>query len=350
MMTDEITAQSEVGALARVLVQHAWDAFASQATVDAGWRTLGFTSAPDFDRALREYEGFLEVLGRSDARVETLPRGNDATLDSIYVRDAAIVSDRGVVLCRMGKRQRGAEPAAQRAWYEAQGVPVLGSIQAPGLLEGGDAVWLDERTIAVGRGYRTNAAGIEQLHALLGDSVDEVIAVALPHWRGPDDVFHLMSVISPIDRDLALVYSPLMSVPFRERLLERGMTLVEVPDEEFETMGANVLALAPRRCVMLAGNPKTRARLERAGAEVFEYRRSGNQREGGRRADLPDAPAGETPGLSDVGPWPALAAGLAAERTPRPPRPAPRSLSSSVCLTSSPQRYPVSAPFDPMTR
>ena len=132
-------------------------------------------------------------------------------------------------------------------------------------------MWLDERTIAVGRGYRTNAAGIEQLHALLGDSVDEVIAVALPHWRGPDDVFHLMSVISPIDRDLALVYSPLMSVPFRERLLERGMTLVEVPDDEFATMGANVLALAPRRCVMLAGNPKTRARLERAGAEVFEY-------------------------------------------------------------------------------
>jgi N-dimethylarginine dimethylaminohydrolase len=271
MTTNELTAQSEVGGLLRVLVQHAWDAFASQSAVNAAWQALGFTSAPDFDRALGEYEGFLEILGRSGAHVDTLPRGEGATLDSIYVRDASVGSDRGVVLCRMGKRQRAAEPAAQRAWYEAQGVPVLGSIQAPGLLEGGDAVWLDERTIAVGRGYRTNAAGIEQLHALLGDSVDEVIAVALPHWRGPDDVFHLMSVISPIDRDLALVYSPLMSVPFRERLLERGMTLVEVPDDEFATMGANVLALAPRRCVMLAGNPKTRARLERAGAEVFEY-------------------------------------------------------------------------------
>jgi N-dimethylarginine dimethylaminohydrolase len=150
-------------------------------------------------------------------------------------------------------------------------VPVLGSIQPSGRLEGGDLLWLGERSVAVGRGYRTNAAGIEQLHTLLGDLVDEVIAVALPHWRGPGDVFHLMSIISPIDRDLALVYSPLMSVPFREHLLERGMTLVEVPDDEFDTMGANVLALAPRRCLMLEGNPETRRRLERAGADVLTY-------------------------------------------------------------------------------
>src|SRR5476651_1436095 len=132
-----------------------------------------------------------------------------------------------------------------RKWYCGRSVVRLLAIQPPGRLEGGDVVWLDERTIVVGRGYRTNDAGIAQLRVLLGDSIDELLTVPLPHWRGASDVFHLMSIVSPVDRDLAVVYSPLMPVPFRERLTERGITLVEVPDQEFDTMGANVLAIAP---------------------------------------------------------------------------------------------------------
>jgi len=80
-----------------------------------------------------------------------------------------------------------------------------------------------------------------------------------------------MSLVSPVDRDLAVVYSPLMPVPFRELLLNRGISLVEVPDEEFASMGANVLAIGPRRVVMLKGNPITRGRLEAARVEVIEY-------------------------------------------------------------------------------
>src|SRR4029079_18712194 len=150
------------------------------------------------------------------------------------------------------------------------GYEIAGAIQPPGCLEGGDVAWLDEHTLAVDRGYRTNDAGIAQLRALLGHTID-VVVVPLPHWRGPRDVFHLMSILSPVDRDLAVVYSPLMPVPFREYLISRGIRLVEVPDDEFESMGANVLAVTPRRCLMLAGNPTTRRRLEHAGAEVLEY-------------------------------------------------------------------------------
>ncbi len=202
-------------------------------------------------------------------------------MDSIYVRDAAVVCDRGVILCRMGKALRSGEPAAQTAAFRGLGLTILGTIQPPGKLEGGDVAWLDERTLAVGHGYRTNDSGIAQLREFLGDSIDELITVPLPHWRGPNDVFHLMSMISPVDRDLAVVYSPLMPVPFRELLLERGFTLVEVPDKEFESMGANVLALGPRRCLMVAGNPVTRARLEAAGAEVLEYEGSEISLKGG---------------------------------------------------------------------
>lgn len=168
----------------------------------------------------------------------------------------------------MGKTQRRLEPVVVEAFVHSIGLAVLGSIHPPGTLEGGDVVWLDATTLAVGRGYRTNDEGISQLRALLGQTVEDLITVPLPHWQGPRDVFHLMSVLSPIDRDLALVYSPLLPVPFREWLLRRGYELVEVPDEEFESMAANVLAVGPRRCIMLEGNPSTRRRLESARVDV----------------------------------------------------------------------------------
>ena len=252
-------------------MRHVRDAFRSTEKIAAEWQDLGFTSAPDFARATTEYEAFLALLASGGARIDMLAASDSLTLDSVYVRDASVVCDRGVILCRMGKPQRSGEPASQEEFFRSLNVPVIGAIQPPGLLEGGDVVWLDRRTVAVGRGYRTNADGIRQFRELLGDSVDCVTEVALPHWRGPGDVFHLMSIISPIDRDLAVVYSPLMSVVFREQLLERGVSLIEVPDEEFLTMGANVLALGPRRGLMVAGNPKTRAMLETAGVEVIEY-------------------------------------------------------------------------------
>ena len=261
---------NEFGTITKLLVKHARDAFRSQRDCDQQWRDLNFTEAPDYAAALGEYEAFVAAVSANGAEVVRLPADARVGLDSIYVRDAALVSDRGVILCNMGKPQRATDPSVQGETYRALGVPVLGAIEAPGQIEGGDVVWFDERTVAVGRGYRTNDEGIRQFAALLGAGVD-VIPVPLPHYRGPSDVFHLMSIISPVDRDLAVVYSPLMPVPFREWLVARGIRLVEVPDEEFDSMGANVLAIAPRRCVMVAGNPVTRARLEAAGAVVVEY-------------------------------------------------------------------------------
>ena len=266
-----MSSQSEIGMITRLVVKHARDAFRGPENIAAEWQGLNFTAAPDFSRAIAQYDRFLALLDSSGCAITMLPPAEGAGLDSIYVRDGSIVCDRGVILCQMGKPQRAGEPTAQEAALRGLGCPILGTIQSPGRLEGGDVAWLDERTIAVGRGYRTNDAGIAQLRAFLGDSIDEFITVPLPHWRGADDVFHLMSIISPVDRDLAVVYSPLLPVPFREWLLARGMQLVEVPDDEFESMGANVLALAPRRCLMMAGNPITRQKLEAAGATVLEY-------------------------------------------------------------------------------
>lgn len=264
-----MTAFNEYGPLTRVLLRPAPEAFGNPAQVAAEWRTLNFTAPPDVEVAVAQHAAFRALLERAGAHVEALD-GPGLTLDSIYVRDASIVTPNGIVLCRMGKPAREDEPAAQRRLFGALGLPVAGAIEAPGTIEGGDIVWFDARTVAVGRGYRTNDAGIAQFRGLLGEAV-EVLIVPLPHFRGPSDVFHLMSILSPVAEDLAVAYSPLMPVPFREWLLGRGLRFVEVPDSEFESMGANVLAVGPRRVVMVSGNPVTRARLEAEGVEVWTY-------------------------------------------------------------------------------
>ena len=265
------TFQSDSYRLSRVLLKHARDAFVDQASVEAQWQALNYLSAPDFHRGCRESDALATLLEGLGVEVAWMPAG-DVGLDSLYVRDASVLCDGGAILCGMGKEARRREPDVLRAAYETLGVGVLGAIEGEGRLEGGDVAWLGSRTVAVGRGYRTNDEGIRQLTRILGDAVDEVVVVPLPHWNGPSDVFHLMSVISPLADDLAVVYSPLLPVPFRETLLARGMELVEVPDEEFDSMGCNVLAVAPRVAIALEGNPETRRRMEAAGVTVHAYK------------------------------------------------------------------------------
>ena len=270
-MQQIIGGQSDVGKLRRVAVKHARDAFGDAVAVDRQWRDLRYLARPDVTAAWAEYEHFLALLEAAGVDTLRLPPDHTVGLDSLYARDVSIVCDRGVILCNMGKPQRRTEPAAQEAAFRAAGIPIWGRITGDGTVEGGDVCWIDERTLAVGRGYRTNDAGIRQLRELVRGCVDEVVVVPLPHWRGPEDVFHLMSIVSPIDRHLFLVYAPLIPVPFREALLARGIELVEVAEPEFQTLGCNVLALAPREVLMVTGNRETRARLERAGVTVREF-------------------------------------------------------------------------------
>lgn len=264
--------QSEVGRIESLLLKHPNDGFISRDNIDTQWKDLNYLGRPDFNRAVEEYEQFLSLLRRDVDEIHFLPSDDRTGLDSVYVHDPVVITSGGAILCCMGKNARRGEAGATREFFKKIGVDILGEITGSGTLEGGDIVWLDEKTLAVGQGYRTNAEGIRQLKNLTADLVDEFIVVPLVHWSGPADVLHLMSMISPIDNDLAVVYSRLMPVPFRQYLIERGMTLVEVPDDEYDTMACNILATAPRKCIMLDGNPKTRARLEEKGVEVRVFR------------------------------------------------------------------------------
>ncbi len=267
-----MSAHSESGKLKSLFIKKAASAFIDDAHISKHWEALNYLGKPDINIALEEYNAFEQILKDNGAEVLYLPQDDTVNMDSIYCRDAAIATDKGMIICNMGKEGRIKEPAAEQRAFEANGIPVLGVITAPGTVEGGDVAWLDNKTLAVGHTYRTNEEGIRQLTALLVPLGVSVMSVPMPHYKGPSDVFHLMSVLSPVDSNLAVVYSPLIPIVFRNELIARGYDLVEVPDEEFDSMGCNVLALAPRVCLMVQGNPTTKSRLEKAGCKVIEYK------------------------------------------------------------------------------
>ena len=261
-MTD-FGARSMTAPLKRVLVRppHAEDG--------ARWREYGWRAEPDLAAAAAEHEALREILAAAGAEV-IVAEGERGNPDAIYAYDPILVGERGAVLLRPGKDSRLGEAGALEVTLAQAGVPVAARIEAPGTIDGGDTLWLDRETLLVGRGYRTNASGVEQLQAAFPDA--EVLSYDLPHWNGRAEVMHLMSLISPLADDLALVYPRLAPVRLIELLAERGIEIVEVPDEEFESMGPNVLALGPRLALALEGNDETRRRLEAAGVEVLVYR------------------------------------------------------------------------------
>lgn len=264
-MARDFGCQSMIGPLRRVLVKRPDEAFA----VDdpARWH---YTSHPDLDEARREHDALVGILVDAGVEVIDHPEPQPDRADAIFVFDPALVTDRGAVILRMGKELRRGEEAAMARRFLEIGVPVLAELEAPATAEGGDLLWLDSRTLAVGQGFRTNAEALRQLREILTDV--DVLPVDLPYFTGPEACLHLLSLISVVDHDLAVVYPSLLPVTFWTLLQERSFRLVEVPEEEFPTMGPNVLALAPGRCLMLEGNPETRRRLERAGCEVTTYR------------------------------------------------------------------------------
>jgi N-dimethylarginine dimethylaminohydrolase len=265
------TCHSDFGKIKTVFVKKASDAFGSEDQLAREWKQLNFLSKPESQKANIEYAIFEGLLKSSGASLHYFPKDASLPIDSIYCRDASIATDAGMILCNMGKPERRVEPAAQRRAFENGGIKILGEIIGDGTVEGGDVAWLDRHTLAVGLTYRTNPEGIRQLKALLWPIGVEVLIVPLPHHKGPTDVFHLMSILSPVDHNLAVVYSTLMPIVFREELKRRGYHFVEVPDGEFDSMGCNVLAIAPRKCIIIKGNPLTKLALEQAGCGVLEY-------------------------------------------------------------------------------
>jgi arginine deiminase len=260
-----------VGSIDRLLLKHPREAFVNQDVADAQWKDLNYLSRPEYPSVAREYEYFVSILKKYIHHIYYCPFKKETGLDSIYIHDPVIMTPAGAILCNMGKELRKNEPPAAGEYLKKLDIPIIGSITGNGHVEGGDVVIFDERTIAIAHGYRTNSEGIRQFRELTADFVRELVVVPLPHWNGPADILHLMSIISPIDIDLAVVYSRLMPISFRQWLIHRGFRLIEVPDSEYDSMACNILAISPRICVMLEGNPATKSKLQAEGVKVEEF-------------------------------------------------------------------------------
>jgi N-dimethylarginine dimethylaminohydrolase len=253
--------------LRRVLVKRPGEAFAVEDP--ERWH---YASKPDLREAQREHDAFVDILEYEGVTVHYHDEPQPGRADAIFTYDPAIVTDRGSIVMSMGKLLRRGEEEPLAAILSGLGVPVHYRVHGGATAEGGDCLWLDRDTLAVGQGFRTNAEGLRQLTEALQGSGVEIVPVSLPYFGGADACLHLMSLISLVDHDLAVAYTPLLPVPFWKLLRDRGVTLIEVPEEEFMTMGTNILALAPRVCLMLEGNPVTEGALEEAGCRVLTYR------------------------------------------------------------------------------
>jgi len=257
--------QSMVAPLRRVIVRRPDAAFGN-----AEPEVWHYISQPDLSTAQQEHDALVKIL--SDLGVEVIYHQEDLPnhADAIFTHDPVLVCDQGAILLQMGKELRKGEETAMGESLKKAGVPTHYKLHDDALAEGGDLLWLDHDTLAVGIGFRTNLEGARQLGEALPEV--EIIPVQLPYFHGPEACLHLMSTISMVAENLAVVYKALTSTLFLQQLEARGIEIVEVPEEEFLSMGPNVLAVAPRVCIMLEGNPVTKERLENAGCEVETYR------------------------------------------------------------------------------
>ncbi|PBB26985.1 amidinotransferase [Mesorhizobium sp. WSM4312] len=262
--------QSMAAPLRRVLMRSA--ANAMRDADRAAWHYgPGFNPA----KAASQHAALAELVAASGAEIEWIEDQADGLSDSVFTHDPSLMTDRGALILSMGKPLRAREPSLHEETYRRLGIPILGRVEAPGQVEGGDCVWLDARTLVIGRGVRSNQEGIQQISNLLTPLGVSVYGFDLPLWQGEEACLHLMSVISPLADDLALVYSPLLPAPFYQMLKARGIRLVEGDAEEFAAsngLSLNVLPTNPLKVIAVAGFPKTKAAMEAAGCtvEIFE--------------------------------------------------------------------------------
>ena len=257
--------------LKHVIVKRPEAAFISQKHLKENWEKYYYLSEPDFDKSLREYDAFLNILEEHVEVIDYLPQSDEVGLDSLYAHDPVKFTPHGAIILRSGKELRQPEAEIYEKYLKEHKIPIIGKLTGEAISDGGDFVWLNDRTVAIGRGYRTNDAAIRQYKEILKPFVDEVMVVQLPHDLGEEACLHLMSFISIVDKDLAVVHSLLMPVMLRQWLLEHDFKLIEVPIDEYDNLGCNVLALAPRVCILPAGNPMTEQSLKDAGATVYTY-------------------------------------------------------------------------------
>tara|TARA_B110000263_G_C15302802_1_gene508848 strand:+ start:416 stop:1309 length:894 start_codon:yes stop_codon:yes gene_type:complete len=270
MLKNKYGLNSNVKKLKNVILKHPKDAFKSQSNIDGQWQELNFIAKPDYKIALKQYDKLLNILDDNNVSMNFLPSDNETFLDSIYTHDPMFMTPDGAIIGNMGKQFRKKETDMIEEYLINNNIPILGKIKNNGTMEGGDVIWINKSTVAVGLTYRTNIEGINQLENILSKISITLIKVDLPHWSGPTDVLHLMSLISPLKDKLFLIYEKLIPISFLNFLRSIDINFIHIEESEYETLACNVLPLSEDKCLIVKGNPKTRSIIEKSGIETLE--------------------------------------------------------------------------------
>jgi arginine deiminase len=270
MLKNKYGLNSNVKKLKNVILKHPKDAFKSQPNIDGQWQELNFIAKPDYKIALKQYDKLLNILDDNNVSMNFLPSDKDTFLDSIYTHDPMFMTPDGAIIGNMGKQFRKKETDMIEEYLINNNIPILGKIKNNGTMEGGDLIWINKSTVAVGLTYRTNIEGINQLENILSKISITLIKVDLPHWSGPTDVLHLMSLISPLKDKLFLIYEKLIPISFLNFLRSIDINFIHIEESEYETLACNVLPLSEDKCLIVKGNPKTRSIIEKSGIETLE--------------------------------------------------------------------------------
>jgi len=263
--------QSMTKQIQKVVLKHPVHAFLSEENLKKSWEKYNYLEQPNYEKVLEEYKTFERLISENVKEVLYLPESKEVGLDSIYTHDSVKITRLGSIFFNTGKKLRREEAFEMEKLLENNGVPTLGKIKSPGKMEGGDVLWIDDDTVAIGLGYRTNQEGVNQFKELTKNFIKTYIIVPMPHGEGEGACLHLMSVISMINEKLAVVYSKYMPIFFRQLLIGKGIELIEVDDNEYDYLGSNVLALSPNKCIIVEGNPKVEKALRDNGCEVLTY-------------------------------------------------------------------------------
>ena len=270
MLKNKYGLNSNVKKLKNVILKHPKDAFKSQSNIDGQWQELNFIAKPDYKIALKQYDKLLNILDDNNVSMNFLPSDKETFLDSIYTHDPMFMTPDGAIIGNMGKQFRKKETDMIEEYLINNNIPILGKIKNNGTMEGGDVIWINKSTVAVGLTYRTNIEGINQLENILSKISITLIKVDLPHWSGPTDVLHLMSLISPLKDKLFLIYEKLIPISFLNFLRSIDINFIHIEESEYETLACNVLPLSEDKCLIVKGNPKTRSIIEKSGIETLE--------------------------------------------------------------------------------
>jgi len=225
-----------------------------------------YTDVIDLAKAQAEHDQMVQIYRDHDVAVHYVETNQTMPPNQLFCADLAVMTPEGAILARPASTMRAGEERWVARTLGNLGIPVLKQLTGRATFEGADLMWLDPKTVVIGRGLRTNQEAIDQISNVLAEVSIKTYPFDLPYGT-----MHLMGMLRMAAEKLAFVWprrAPHMLVSV---MREHGYDVKPLPDtdEAAHNKAFNFVVLGPRKILMAAGNPKSRAFYESIGIECF---------------------------------------------------------------------------------